>query len=92
MVNQHPISNSDFQQELNRINTELELEDEMENASNVMELLEIFEEARRHGASYSSGFIDGFEKGVDLFLGKSIARQQSIQDKYNKLRAKWGYS
>ena len=90
MTNECTTSATNLEQEVNLLTAELELENEMEWASNVMEMAEIFEEARCHGTDYGSGFMHGFEKGIDFFLKKSVAREQSTQEKVHKLESKWG--
>ncbi len=79
----------ELSKELDRMNSEMKLEDELALASSRFEIAEILDEAHQNG-EYGRGFEDGFRKGFLFYSEKSAARQRSIHDKHNALMKRWG--
>jgi len=67
MANGKTSRDREFQQELGRLNAQIELEWQMSLASERMEIYELFEQAERHGSGYGQGFQDGFWAGRQLY-------------------------
>lgn len=57
-----------FRKELDRINTELELEREIASASGFTQIQELFGEAATQGEAYAKGYQDGSWKGRELLF------------------------
>lgn len=79
-----------FRAELDRINTELELENAMSEASEEMEIEEILSRARLHGDSYGAGFEDGFWAGRQLLIKYMQAEREASHEKHSELIKRWG--
>ncbi len=56
--------------EVERLNTEIQLEDEMAKASEQMEMQDLMEKAYEKGEAYGKGYSDGFIAGVKFFYEK----------------------
>jgi len=69
--------------ELERLNTELQLEDEMAKASEQMEMQGLMERAYVKGEAYGKGYSDGFIAGVKFFHEKEAAKWISRKEKYD---------
>lgn len=71
-------------QELERLNTEIQLEDEMAKASEQMEMQDLMEKAYEKGDAYGKGYSDGFVAGVKFFYGKEASKWASRKEKYKE--------
>ncbi len=89
--------NTDFVQELEHLNTklmldqldaEIELEKQMDSASEQMEIDEIFNKLKYYSVPYKAGFNEGFSIGRRLALKHAATKVESIQKKYLELKAK----
>lgn len=80
----------EFQKELDRINAEIDFEDELAAASKEMEMYELFDRAETRGEEYSAGYWDGFWASRELLYKYQDARRQSIKQKYDELNKRWG--
>ena len=72
----------DLQEDLDKINLELELENEMSLACERMERYEAFDSAESYGEVYLKGYTDGFWQGRDLLLRCLKNRFGSVFQKY----------
>ena len=79
----------ELQKELDRINTELDLEDAMENASDIMEIREKFEQSQIRGIEYAHGYYDAWWESANYYEKHRAERMKSIEQKYNELRKRW---
>ena len=79
-----------LQQELDRINAEIDLEDELAEASEVMEVEELLNSARMRGETYGIGYEKGFWRGLNFYANKQSARMESISAKHRELNKRWG--
>lgn len=64
----------------------------MADASEVLEIAELLQEANRYGDGYGRGFEEGFEKGYLFSCEKDKARIKSLHDKHQELNKRWGLS
>ena len=68
-------------EELDRILTQLELEDYLSMASQTMEIYEMFDKAGAIGSNYGQGYQDGFWAGRQLDAKYQLAKMESIKEK-----------
>lgn len=90
MDNQNLESNPEYRKELERLNAELELEDEVAKMSDQLEMQETMEKAYENGAEYGKGYSDGFVAGVRFFYEKEATKWKSRQEKYDAFNKRWG--
>ena len=81
---------SRFKADLKRINAEMAFEDELALASEQMEAYELFDQADQCGDIYSKGYREGFWAGRGLQRKLDVARTDSLNQKHEWLRKKWG--
>ena len=77
-------SNFAIQEELNRISAQVEFEDFLSKASQVMEIYELFDSAAAKGLDYARGYADGFWAGRELDAKYQLARIESVVEKHLK--------
>ena len=76
----------DIRCEIQRINAEIEYEDAIAAASEIMEIEDIIDQIKRaRGDDYAESFSDGFACGYKFRLGKEFLRDESIAKKYESL-------
>ena len=76
----------DIRCEIQRINAEIEYEDAIAAASEIMEIEDIIDQIKRaRGDDYAESFSDGFACGYGFRLGKEFLRDESIAKKYESL-------
>ena len=68
-------------EELDRILTQLELEDYLALASQTMEIHEMFDKAGNIGSNYGQGYQNGFWAGRQLDAKYQLAKMESIKEK-----------
>ena len=68
-------------EELDRVLTQLELEDYLSMASQTMEIYEMFDKAGAIGSNYGQGYQDGFWAGRQLDAKYQLAKMESIKEK-----------
>lgn len=68
-------------EELDRVVTQVELEDYLSMASQVMEIYEMFDKAGDIGSDYGQGFRDGFWAGRKLDAKYQLAKMESVKEK-----------
>jgi len=83
-------SNPEYHKELERLNAEIELEDEVARVSDQLEMQEIMEQAYQQGEDYGKGYSDGFIAGVRFFYEKEASKWKARQEKYNAFNKRWG--
>lgn len=71
------------QKDLDKISAQVDFERELQQASETMEIHEIFDEAQTHGEQYYAGFYDGFWRGRELLLKSISLAQERINELYN---------
>ena len=74
-------STSAIHEELDRILTQLELEDYLSMASQTMEIYEMFDKAGAIDSNYGQGYQDGFWAGRQLDAKYQLAKMESIKEK-----------
>lgn len=79
-----------FKQELDQISVQIDFEDELANASQEMEVGELFDRAKEHGDAYYASYYEGFWQGRELLEKYREARRQSIEQKHQELAKRWG--
>jgi len=68
-------------EELDRVLTQVELEDYLSMASQAMEIYEMFDKADAIGSDYGQGYQDGFWTGHKLDAKYQLAKMESIEEK-----------
>lgn len=83
-------SNPEYKKELDRLNTEIEIEDEVAKVSDQLEMQEIMEKAYQKGEEFGKGYSDGFIAGVRFFYVKEASKWKARQEKLDAFNKKWG--
>jgi len=81
----------EFRKELNKVNRELDIEFEIAMASEDMMIWELFDEAAKHGETYSQGYQDGFRAGRELLLELRSHIAEASHKKHDALSKRWGF-
>ena len=68
-------------EELDRVLTQVDLEDYLSMASQAMEIYEMFDKADAIGSDYGQGYQDGFWARHELDAKYQLAKMESIQEK-----------
>jgi len=71
----------EIHEELDRVMTQVELEDYLSMASQTMEIYEMFDKAGAVGSDYGQGYQDGFWAGRKLDAKYQLAKMESIKGK-----------
>jgi hypothetical protein len=74
-------SASAIHEELDRVMTQVELEDYLSMASQTMEIYEMFDKAGANGPDYGQGYQDGFWAARKLDAKYQLAKMESIKEK-----------
>jgi hypothetical protein len=80
-----------IQEELDRLLTQLELEDYLSMASQAMEIYEMFDKAGAIGSNYGQGYQDGFWAGRQLDAKYQLAKMKSFKEKNLDFIERSGY-
>ena len=80
----------DLRKALDRIIVETAFEDALAEASEVMEVQEIFAQVKLRGEAYRSGYYDGWRASIRFYKERSERRRESIHKKYVQLCKQWG--
>jgi len=75
---------------LNQLDSEIELETQMDSASEQMEIDEINNKLKHYSIAYRAGFNEGFSVGRQLTQKHDMMKAESIHKKYLELKAKLG--
>jgi len=75
---------------VDQIDTEIELENEMDLASEQMERDEIFSKLKYYSPAYKAGFNEGFLAGRRLMQKHYTLKAESIHRKYLELKDRLG--
>lgn len=68
-------------EELDQVLTQVELEDYLAMASQVMEIYEMFDKAGAVGPDYGQGYRDGFWAARKLDAKYQLAKMESVKEK-----------
>jgi len=71
----------EIHEELDRVSNQLQLEDYLAMASQVMEIYEMFDKASAVSSDYGQGYQDGFWAGRKLDAKYQLAKMESITEK-----------
>ena len=74
-------STFEIHEELGRVSNQLQLEEYLSMASQVMEIYEMFDKAGVIGSDYGQGYQDGFWAGRKLDAKYQLAKMESIKEK-----------
>ena len=74
-----------YQRELDRLSTELDIEREMILASAQLEIDDLIKQAKEQGIEYGSAFEDGFWKAYDLAITLNRTLTEAIEQKYRNI-------
>ena len=85
MTDDRMISNHNAHETLERVLTQLGFEDFLSNASQTMEIYEMFDRAITRGIDYGQGYQDGFWAGRELDAKYQRAKLESITEMMSKL-------
>lgn len=85
MIDDRMTSNNATNDTLEKMLTQLGFEDFIANASQVMEIYEIFDQAVTKGADYSQGYQDGFWAARELDAKYQRAKLESVTEMISKL-------
>ena len=85
MTDNKMISNHTAYEALEKMLTQLGLEDFLAHASQVMETYEMFDRAVERGTDYGQGYQDGFWAGRELDAKYQWAKLESITEIISKL-------
>ena len=80
----------EFRKELDRINAEMVIEREIAQASEEMQMRELFDEATEHGEAYSQGYQDGFWEGREVLFNHWDMITEASRQKHDELSKRWG--
>ena len=72
-------------EELDRVSTQLELEDYLSMVSQTMEIYDMFDKAGAIDSNYGQGYQDGFWAGLQLDAKYQLAKMKSIKEKISIL-------
>ena len=75
---------------LNQLDSEIELETQMDSASEQMEIDEINNKLKHYSIAYRAGFNEGFSVGRQLMQKHDIMKAEIIHKKYLELKARLG--
>ncbi|MBI2979461.1 MAG: hypothetical protein HYY41_01295 [Chloroflexi bacterium] len=75
----------DLQKALDRIKTDMAIEDALANASEVMELDEIFAQVNIQDEMYRRGYYAGWRASLKFYKERNAKRRESIHQKYVEL-------
>lgn len=75
---------------LEQLDSEIELENEMDSASEQMERDEIFSKLKHYSYAYRAGFNEGFSVGRRLMQKRDTLKAESIYRKYLELKERLG--
>ena len=78
-------SNYAMHEDLERVLTQVQLEDFLSNASQTMEIYEMFDRAIAEGTDYGQGYRDGFWAARELDAKYQLAKLESIAEKTSAL-------
>jgi hypothetical protein len=85
MTDDRMVSNNATHETLEMMLTQLGFEDFLANASQVMEIYEIFDQAVARGVDYGQGYQDGFWAARELDAKYQRAKLESITEMISKL-------
>ena len=88
---ENPNPDPEYTIELNRLQAELELEDEIAKASEQMEMQDLMKKAYEKSKDYGEGYAEGFIIGSRFFYDKEAAKWASRKRKYDELSKRWGF-
>lgn len=80
MTSNGMISNHAIHGELEKFLAQVEIEDFLSNASQTMEIYELFDQAVTKGTDYDQGYREGFWAGRELDAKYQLARLGSIAE------------
>ena len=72
-------------EDLHRVFNQIAFEDFLSNASQTMEIYEMFDRAAAQGESYGQGYQDGFWAGRELDAKYQQARLESMTERISNL-------
>jgi hypothetical protein len=79
----------EYRTELERLEAELELDDESAKASEQLEMQELMQQAYEVSEDYGKGYVEGFMAGAKFFYVKEAAKWASRQQRYDELNRRW---
>ena len=85
MTEDRIISNNTTHEEVEKVLIQLGFEDFLSNASQVMEIYEMFDRAADRGTNYEQGYQDGFWAGRELDTKYQQAKLESFTEMISKL-------
>lgn len=85
MADDRMISNHTAYEALEKVLTQLGFEDFLSNASQTMEIYEMFDRAVAKGIDYGQGYKDGFWASRELDAKYQRAKMESITEMISKL-------
>lgn len=85
MTDDRMISNHTTHEALEKVLNQLGFEDFLSNASQVMEIYEMFDRAVANGTDYGQGYQDGFWAGRELDAKYQRVKLESITEIISKL-------
>jgi len=92
MTNDGMKSSVAIQEEFDRISAQVEFEDFLAMASQVMKIYEMFDRAIAQGSDYARGYESGFWAGRELDAKYQLGRMESITEKHLQVVRHWGDS